>query len=65
MLDNAVTFDYIRAMDDVVTLVNKARDTQFPDNSKKSADVYLGSHISKNAKQRKAQKKARKIQRRK
>ena len=64
MLDNVVTREYIKAMDDVAYIVNKARDMQFPDNSKQS-DVYLGSHKSKTAHKRKAQKKARKIQRRK
>ena len=63
MFDNVVTLDNIKAMDDVAVLVNKARDYNFPDNSKHS-DVYLGTHKSKTAKKRKAQKKARKITRR-
>lgn len=64
MIDNQVTLGYIKAMDDVAIIANKARDYQFPDTSRKSADVYLGSHKSKNPDKRKAQKKARKISRR-
>ncbi len=56
---------YINATENVSAIVNTARDALYPDNSRKLPDVYLGSHKSKKPEQRKAQKKARKIQRRK